>query len=196
MSERLILSRVDGVKLAAELKSAGVECHGHEAGELVSLAKLLGGQGDRFEQWTEMPSLPPEILGFLVPKTYYNVNVSRAALTLAATLLDAAGALGLANATLSISGLSSRAVAPLDPNKGEYCALVHAQKLSAEKADVSPVTVAALTSDKVCPFPKVGCTHMRGQTCCADHQSFENLFISLKEKGALEKYRDSWRVPL
>ena len=196
MSERLNLSRVDGVKLEAELKSAGVECGDHDAGELVSLAKLLGEHGDCFEQWTEMPTLPPGMLGFLVPKTYYNVNVSRAALTLAATILDAAGAYGLANATLSISGLNSRAVAPLDPTTGEYCALVHAAKLSAEKADVSPVTVAALTSDKACPFAKVGCKHMRGQTCCADHQSFESLFISLKEKGALEKYRDSWRVPL
>jgi hypothetical protein len=195
-SDRIILKKATSAVLLKELEQAGIALDENKLNEFLSLVEMVAADDEAIKAWAEFPQTSLDVMAFMVPKTYYHVNARRASLYLAAKLIDAPLPVGLASLALNMMHGTGKAIAKLKPETGEYCALVHAVQLQKRGADISPVTVAAITSGNECPFANVGCKFMSGKTCSADYEDFAGVFHALQDKGALEDVDGVWRVPL
>jgi hypothetical protein len=195
-NDRVVMTRSDEYDVKRVFKDFGIDSNGHSITELLGLIKMVGQEDDSIKSWSEYPTLPPGTVGMMFLKTYYNINISRSSLVLAAVLMDAVATAGLASAALSISGLSRQGIARINPKNGEYCSLLHTIKIKEAGSEVSPDAVFGMISGEKCPFVGLNCRLMSGDVCNAMRNDILNIFGLLNEKGALDGNDGTWKVPI
>ena len=164
--------------------------------KIITLVDLLKGEDEHIKTFIETPSLPYGTIGLIFSKTYYNINIKRTTLVMAAAILDAFMTKGLLTAFLSLLGVMKQAIGKLDPKKGEYCVLIKAKHLKDKKFEINPKAVYSDMKNKECMLPKINCKFMKDNICKITELSIRDIFFSLEEKGAIEKDKDNWKLPL
>lgn len=109
-------------------------------------------------------SVPTVRLRTQIGHTRYVINIKRALLVAAATLLDTHGVGGAANAALMLSGFGTKAIAKLNQKTGQLCNYVSIARDQIIEP-FEPVQLAELTRTKPCRFPAHACCHMAAGQC-------------------------------
>jgi hypothetical protein len=195
-NDRLKLDGASEDELLACFRQMGIKTDSSRLANILCIVKIVGTSDETIESWFEYPRLPEGVIGFIIPTTYYNVNVKRTSLIVAAAIMDALATFGLASAGLAVSGLAKQGIAKLDTRSGEYCCAVQSAKLHEGGAHVTPQAVHRMIYGKPCPFLGLGCRLLRENTCNSAETDIKVLFESLEEKGAMVKKGDEWQVPI
>jgi hypothetical protein len=194
-TESVISKQISSTALINRFSDIGLRIDERQLTNILSILVSIGSDDDLIEEWLEYPKLPDGIIGFIVPTTYYNINVKRASLMLAAVITDALVTYGLLSAGLTMSGLAKQSIAKLDTTSGEYCCAIQAIKLNEEKTEITATAIRKKINGKACPFVKLNCRFMQNNRCTASQANIQSLLVGLHEKGAVTKKHNKWQVP-
>lgn len=83
--------------------------------------KELLGDDECIKISTEFPSFPPGVIGLMIPKTNYYINIKVTTIVVAAFLADISFSNGVMSMLLGMCGFSNTAFAELNEELGEKC---------------------------------------------------------------------------
>jgi len=177
-------------------KTLEIDMKDIEIKNVITLLNLLKDKDEHIETFIATPSLPEGMIGMMLLKTYYNINIKRTTFIITAAILDALMTRGLLTAFLSLLGVVKQAIGKINPKEGEYCVLLKAKHLKDNKFDINPKMVYSNMKDNECMIPKISCKFMKDNSCEITEFFANKIFSSLEEKGAIEKDGDNWKLPL
>lgn len=153
------------------------------------------------EKETKMPTFPRDQIGMTIdfgPRTYYHINVKRTTWFLLGLILTIILTKELAPSLLYIFVGIGVTTAKLSPINGEICIYFQAHLLKKSKMrKFEEKDIFNRIAKRKCLDRRLGCMYCKKEKCSIRLSCVKNIFVSLKEKGALIKTQDNkWRVPL
>lgn len=104
---------------------------------------------------TEFPSFPPGMIGLMIPRTNYYINIKVATIVVAAFLADISLTQGALSMLLGLCGFSNTAITELNEELGEKCivreTLAHNPKVGSPRI-LAPLKGECCNNDLSCKF--------------------------------------------
>jgi hypothetical protein len=147
---------------------------------------LCDRQSESISIEIKFPAQRPGTLALIIPKTSININVSKATLTIAATVLDATIASGFANALLAILGFQSGAFARVESKRGQLCIMLLVQQKVLTFENVNAEDIHSSLAGRRCPYKSLACQYLKNETCDMSSDSTIQELTSLSRLGCLK----------
>ena len=137
-----------------------------------------------------------QIQRFLVPQTYYHINVKVATWTIIGLLLDLFITRGIAVTLLASAGLIGRAIGLLNRENGELCIYFSALSLVNEASETfQEADILSKIARRPCTNPKLVCPYRKNTRCTIKKTNITEIFGSLKDKGVFTKNSfGKWKI--
>lgn len=175
--------------------SKGSIADNDEFDAFVAALSVSVSDGEEFQQHIKLPDTKPGVIAFLVPSTYYHVNVRRTSIWAIAILLDYLKTSGVITGLLAAHGLLKTALSRISPETGEFCNFIAAATLQKSGASINSTSIVSKIASKPCPYSELECEHQKNGVCMISLGDVGDNLEKLTEKGALEKERNRLRVP-
>lgn len=135
---------------------------------------------------------------FMLPGTYYFINIKKTTLTFILVALDFFFTKGLLTPTVGTVFNLGRTVARLNPENGEFCIYSEAILLKKdEKKRFKESDICSSLNDQPCKHESVNCIYNKDKNCVITLENTRNIFRNLEKKTVFSQTKtDNWKVNL
>jgi len=150
----------------------------------------------RNESYEQSPK--PDMMYFMLPRTYYFINIKKTTLTFILGALDFFITKGLLTPTVGTVLNLGRSVARLNPENGEFCVYSEAILLKKdEKKRFKESNIYSRLNDQPCKHESVNCIYNKDKNCVITLENTRNIFRNLEKKTVFSQTKtDNWKVNL
>ena len=138
---------------------------------------------------TEFPSFPPGMIGLMVPKTNYYINVKTATIVMAIFLADIYLTQGALSLLAGLCGFSGTAITVLSEENGEKC--IVRETLSRNPKVGSAHILAPLKGE--CCNNDLSCKYRIDGRCLCTEDEIINIYDKLTERNIFNRIGDRYQ---
>jgi len=140
----------------------------------------------------------PDMMYFMLPRTYYFINIKKTTLTFILVALDFFFTKGLLTPTVGTVFDLGRTVARLNPENGEFCIYSEAILLKKdEKKRFKESDIYSRLNDQPCKHESVNCIYNKEKNCVITLENTRNIFRNLEKKTVFSQTKtDNWKANL
>lgn len=181
MEENIMNFIGDKNALCLEFVRQGVGCKedAEKIVEFLTEHRKFLSELESFEIKTEYPDMPPKMMGLMIVKNSYYVNIKTITIAVIALLLDITVTEGLAATLLSLGGVSSVGIIKLDEYEGEKC-IVKETLLQDEK--VGRKDILAKFNGECCNY-YMNCKYKESECCKCSEDAIVSIYEKLVSKN-------------